>query len=193
MQQKSIFTKYNIIRIAGVCGVLLPIVMFGCLGLSIATSPWFTWTDHALSDFGVQQTTAALFNNGMIIGGFLAFVFSLGLRKVLSSKIGASLLMVSALAMIGIGVFPQSLFVMHFLTSASFFVILTVALLIIGVTIKKDGFERIMGVLALLCAVVAMSSSLFLFQLKGIALSEALTCFPSFVWCLIVGVKMTRS
>jgi hypothetical membrane protein len=183
-------TGYNITRIAGICGVLLPIVMFSCLGLSIASSPWFTWTEHALSDLGVQKSTAVLFNYGMILGGFLTFVFSLGLSKVLSNKTGVYLLMLSSCAMIGIGVFPQSLFVLHFITSASFFVILTIALLIIGMTVRQNHFERIMGFLALLFALIAMISSVFLFQLKGIALPEALSCFPSFVWCLIVGAKM---
>ncbi len=184
------FTRYNIIHVAGICGILLPFVMFGCLGFSIASSPWFTWTDHALSDLGVQENTAVLFNYGMIFGGFLAFVFSLGLRKVFSNKTGVYLLMISSCAMVGIGIFPQSLFVLHFITSASFFVILTFALLIIGITIRKNRFEKMTGSLALLFALLAMSSSVFLFQLKGIALSEALSCFPSFVWCLIVGVKM---
>lgn len=184
------FTRYNIVRIAGICGVLLPIVMFSCLGLSIASSPWFTWTDHALSDLGVQENTAVLFNYGMILGGVLTFVFSLGLRKVFSNKTGVYLLMVSSWAMIGIGVFPQSLFVLHFITSASFFVILTIALLIIGMTVRRNHFEKMTGSLAFLFALIGISSSVFLFQLKGIALSEALSCFPSFVWCLIVGVKM---
>jgi hypothetical membrane protein len=191
MRYQFELNKSDITRVAGICGILLPVVMFSCLGLSIASSPWFSWTEHALSDLGIQQSTAALFNYGMIIGGILTFIFSLGLIKILSKRTGAYLLMVSSFALIGIGVFPETVFYLHFFTSASFFVILTVSFLIIGVTIKQNFFEKSIGFLALLIALIAMISSLFLFQLKGIALSEAFSCFPGFMWCLIVGVKMT--
>jgi len=182
---------FGITRIAGVCGLFIPVVMFTCLGLALASSPWFTWSEHALSDLGVQESTAALFNYGMIAGGVLIFIFSLGLIKILSTKMGAYLLLISSFALVGIGVFPETTYVLHFLTSASFFMILTLAFLIIGVTIKKDHFEKSMGLLALVFAFIAIVSSVLLFQLKGIALPEALSCFPAFMWCCIVGAKMT--
>jgi hypothetical membrane protein len=185
--------RTDIIRIAGICGILLPIVIFSCLGLSIASSPWFTWSEHALSDLGIQKSTAAVFNNGMIIGGVLTCVFSLGLISVLSNKTGAYLLLISSFALIGIGLFPETVFMLHFFTSASFFVILTLALLVIGMTIKQNHFERNIGFLALLFSLIAMSSSVLLLPVKGVALAEAFSCFPAFVWCLIVGTKMTRT
>jgi hypothetical membrane protein len=126
----------------------------------------------------------------MILGGVLTFIFSLGLLRVLSNKAGAYLLMASSFALIGIGVFPETVYVLHFFSSASFFVTLTIALLVIGMTIKQNHFERSIGFLALLFALIAMSSSVFLFQLKGVALSEAFSCFPWFGWCLVVGVRM---
>jgi len=183
----------GITRVAGICGVLIPIVVFTCLGLSLTASPWFTWTKHALSDLGVQENTGLLFNYGMILGGILTFIFSLGLITMLSKKIGAYLLLVSSIALIGIGLFPETIFSIHFITSASFFMLLTLALLIIGVTVKQNHFERSVGSLALVFAMIAIGSTVLLFQLKGIAVSEALSCFPAFVWCLIVGVKMTRT
>jgi hypothetical membrane protein len=182
----------GITRIAGICGILIPVVMFTCLGLSIASSPWFTWTQHALSDLGIQTNTAALFNYGMILGGILALIFSIGLIKILSNKIGAYILALSSVALIGIGLFPETIFTIHFITSASFFVLLTFALLIIGLTIKQNPFERIMGLLALVLAVIAISSTAFLFHMDGIAITEAFTCFPAFIWCFIVGIKMMR-
>jgi hypothetical membrane protein len=184
--------NHGITRLAGICGILIPVVNFTCIGLSISSSPWFTWTQHALSDLGIEKNTAALFNNGMILGGILSFIFSLGLIKVLSKKTGAYVLMLSSIALIGIGLFPQTLFTLHFLTSSSFFILLTIALLIIGLTLKQNKFERSIGSLAFVFSLIAMCSSVFLFQLEGIAIPEALSCFPGFIWCMIVGVKMTR-
>lgn len=180
-----------ITRVAGICGILLPVVVFATLGSSIALSPWFTWTQHALSDLGIQQNTAMIFNNGIILGGVLTLVFSLGLIKVLSKKIGAYLLFLSSFALIGIGLFPETIFTIHFLTSASFFIFLAIAMLIIGLTSKQNTFERRVGSLALVFALIAICSSVFVFHLEGIAIIEAVSCFPAFVWCSIVGVRMT--
>lgn len=180
------------IRIAGICGIFIPVVIFICLGLSIVLSPWFTWTQHALSDLGIQQNTAAIFNNGLIFGGILIIIFSLGLIQILSNKIGAYLLLLSSFALIGIGIFPETLFIFHFFTSASFFILLTIALLIIGLTSKKNVFERRIGIVALIFALMAISSTVFLFHFKGIAIPEALSCFPAFIWCSLVGIHMTH-
>jgi len=49
-----------------------------------------------------------------------------------------------------------------------------------------------MGWCALMLALIAISSSVFLFHLEGIAIIEALSSFPAFIWCSIVGMKMTR-
>jgi hypothetical membrane protein len=182
----------GITRIAGVCGIFIPVVIFTCLGLSIVSSPWFTWTQHALSDLGIQPNIAVVFNYGLILGGILALIFSLGLIQILSYKIGAYLLALSSLALIGIGVFPETIFVLHFLTSASFFVLLTIALLIIGLTSKKNSFEHKIGTVALVLALIAISSIVFLFHFEGIAIAEAFSCFPAFIWCSIVGIQMTR-
>jgi hypothetical membrane protein len=192
MRNRFYTNHFGITRVAGLCGMLIPVVIFACLGIALLSSPWFSWTQHALSDLGISQNTAALFNYGMIIGGILSLIFSLGLIKVLSRKTGAYILCASSVALIGIGVFPETLFILHFITSASFFVLLTVALLMLGLTIKQNSFERHVGVLALVFACVAIGSSFFLLKFEGIAISEALSCFPAFVWCLVVGFKMIR-
>jgi hypothetical membrane protein len=192
MWTRSERNNHGVTRVAGVCGILIPVVIFVCLGVSIAASPWFTWTQHALSDLGISKNTAGLFNYGMILGGILVLIFSIGLRKMVSNKIGSSLLTVSSFALIGIGLFPETLFVPHFITSASFFILLTLTLLVIGLTLRKNQFERSIGSLAFVFAIVAISSSVFLFRLEGIAIPEALSCFPAFVWCSVVGIKMMR-
>lgn len=184
--------KFNIIQIAGICGIFIPVVIFTCLGFSIGSSPWFTWTQHALSDLGIQQNTAWVFNNGVILGGILTFIFSFGLLQILSNKIGAYLLLLSSVALIGIGIFPETIFVVHYITSASFFILLIIALLIIGLTSKKNTFEYKIGICALVFALIALSSIIFLFYFEGIAIPEAFSCFPAFIWCSMVGIHMAH-
>ncbi|MCX6666995.1 MAG: DUF998 domain-containing protein [Euryarchaeota archaeon] len=180
-----------ITKIAGLCGVLVPIVVFVCIGLSMTQAPWFRWTHNALSDLGIKSNAAAFFNIGMMLGGSLTFVFSLGLIRILSNKIGAYILSLSALGLIGIGLFPENIFTLHFISSATFFVLLALSLLLIGLKIKQNPFERNMGMLATLFAVVAIGSTIFLIPFEGVAIPEAFACFPAFIWCMIYGAKMT--
>ena len=181
----------GITRIAGICGIFIPVVIFTCFGLALVSSPWFNWTQHALSDLGVNEPSAVFFNYGMVLGGILAFIFSLGLIQMLSKKLGAYILTLSSFALIGIGLFPETLFPLHFITSASFFVLLISAFLLIGLRVKQDRFNRSMGLFALLFVTIAVCSTFFLFCLPGIAIPEALSCFPAFFWCMVVGIKMT--
>lgn len=183
----------SLTKIAGVCGIFIPVVIFTCLGLAIGSSPWFTWTHHALSDLGVEGNSAGFFNIGMIIGGVLIFVFSLGLIKVLAHKIGAYLLCLSSLALVGIGLFPETIASLHFFTSATFFIVLTFSLLVIGLTAEKNHLGKTDGILALLFGILALISTLLLLPGDGIAIPEALSCFPAFIWCLLMGIKMTTT
>ena len=192
MQWGSIRTK-NITKIAGICGILIPIVIFACIALAMAHSPWFEWTEHALSDLGIEGISAFFFNYGMMIGGILIFVFSLGLIRFLSNKTGAYILCASSLALIGIGLIPETIFYLHFFISASFFILLTLSFIIIGLTAKKNQFEKSIGLLATVFAFLAIVSIIFVIPLGGIAIPESMSCFPAFIWCMITGSKMVMS
>ena len=183
--------KNRITRIAGICGILLPIVVFMCIGFAMSHSPWFRLTEHALSDLGVEGIPAIFFNSGMILGGILILVFSIGLIKILSNKTGAYILSLSSLALIGIGIFPGTGYALHFIVSTAFFALLTISLLFIGLTIKQDQFERNVGMLAALFAILAICSTVLIVPWEGIAIPESLSCFPAFIWCMMYGVKMT--
>ena len=91
-------------------------------------SPWFEWTKHALSDLGFDGLPALIFNNGIILVGFLILIFSIGLAKVISNKKGAYLLSASACTLILVGLFPVSIDIPHLLFSIAFFILLITSL-----------------------------------------------------------------
>lgn len=179
------------IRIAGICGILIPFVVFICIGIAMSYSPWFDWTKHALSDLGIEGISSLFFNSGIIIGGILSFGFSLGMIRSMENKIGAYILALSSLALIGIGIFPETIFTIHLIVSAAFFVLLAISLLIIGLTTRKNQSERTMGILAIIFALLAICSTIFLIPWEGIAIPESLSCFPAFIWCMMYGLKMS--
>ena len=133
--------KIGITRLAGICGILIPVVVFTSILLALAGAPWFRWTNNALSELGVEGVSAFFFNNGLILGGILAFIFSIGLMRTLKKKTGAYILAASSLALIGVGLF-------------------------------------------------AVISPIALAFSNGVAISEAIVCFPAFIWCMTYGFKM---
>ena len=87
MRYKNSVKKIVTTNLAGICGILLPFVFFTGILIAISYSPWFKWTHNALSDLGVKGISALIFNNGLIFGGLLAFIFSIGLIKILSNPL----------------------------------------------------------------------------------------------------------
>jgi len=192
MQRGNIRIK-NITKIAGICGILIPVVIFTFIGLAMMHSPWFEWEKNALSDLGIDGISAFFFNYGMIIGGILVLIFSIGLMRFLSNKAGAYVLCASSLALVGIGLVPETMFLPHLLTSASFFILLTLSFMIIGLTNKNSKFEKSVGMLAIFFAFLAIISIFFIIPLDGVAIPESMSCFPAFIWCMITGTKMVIS
>jgi hypothetical membrane protein len=170
---------------------LLPIVFFTAIAVSLSDAPWFKWTNNALSDLGLEGISAVIFNNSLIIAGFLALIFSIGLTKILSKKTGAYLLSMSAVALIFIGLFPGTIFIPHYISSATFFVLLVSALIVMSITIRKDSFERNMALVAFVFAVLACFGAYLLTVFNGLAIPEAFACFPAFLWFATYGLKMT--
>lgn len=189
----QIIKKIKITTLAGSCGVLIPVVIFLSIWLAISDASWFRWTHNALSDLGIEGISAFFFNYGIIFGGILVLIFSIGLTKILNNKTGAYILAISSLALIGAGIFPKTIFTIHYVTSTIFFIFLTIALFVIGFSLKKEGIEQNLGKIAIILAVIACSSIFFQHFLKGIAIPEAIVCFPAFIWFMVFGFKITMN
>ena len=178
-------------KIIAVCGILIPIIIFTSIFIAISVAPWFKWTNNALSDLGVRGLSAFFFNNGLILGGFFIFIFSLCLLRLLKNKIGAYLLLGSSISLIGIGIFPETIIILHYLTSTTFFILLTIAMLIIGITMYINNSYKKLGTTALIFSIIALLSPLTLGHFTGIAIPEAIACFPAFIWCMLFGIKIS--
>jgi len=191
MSEVDQIKNIRLIKITAICGILIPIIILTSIFIAISVAPWFKWTNNALSDLGVGGLSAFFFNNGLILGGFFVFIFSLCLINLLKNKIGAYLLLGSSISLVGIGIFPETIFILHYLTSAAFFILLTIAMLIIGITMYCSNSYRTLGTIALVFSIIAFVSPLALSNLNGIAIPEALACFPSFIWCMFFGIKIS--
>jgi len=181
-------------KMAGLCGVMAPPIVFSLILAAISQSPWFSWTKNALSDLGVQGVVATLFNSSLILGGLLALVFAVGLRENLKNQllgqIGSLLFILDAAALSAIGVFPETVGALHFYVSVTFFVLLPLSLLFIGGAMIDKGRNRSLGLLSILAGVVAVA--VWALPRRGVAIPEALSGLSASTWSMILGFKLFR-
>jgi hypothetical membrane protein len=105
-------------KIAACFGALAPICAFLAIGISVALSPWFSWTNHTISDLGVSEV-AYIFNLGLILTGIFLLIFAIAYIRIerhsrlgLAATIGLFFLGIGAM---GIGVFSEAFIEMHIL------------------------------------------------------------------------------
>jgi hypothetical membrane protein len=210
LEQKRIILWF---RISGVCGILTPIIAFVCISLAIYLAPEFSWTENALSDLGVMSgATAPLFNYGLIVSGILGFIFSTSLFRmmrffeVLSADGkphlliyrglgGALLFSLACLALIAIGVFPESVRYAHFLASVAFFVLMLGALLRFGIGFLQVK-QKPLAAFTLLLGVIGAVPWLLLFvvpYVSGVAIPELIAAVAGSVWAAVFGSKMLKT
>ena len=188
-----------LLRISGIWGILAPLFAFAFIFLAIAYYPQFSWTDNALSDLGVVPgVTSSLFNSGLIISGIWCLLFAIGLFIFLGEsvlgQVGVFVFILACLALVAIGLFPESVEPTHYIVSVMFFVLLPISLLIITGAFWLMGKVR-MAVFTLLVAVAASSPWVLLFSVRyvsGVAVPELASAIAGAVWAVVFGCKMIK-
>jgi len=182
-------------KIAGLCGVIGPIIPLSFIALAIAYSPWFNWFTNALSDLGVHEA-AALFNSGLIIGGVLTTLFAVGLMQILRKQVlglfGTYTLVLSSAHLCAIGVFPESAGRIHFFVSVAFFELLAISILLIGTALIREPSQRYLGLFSIL-TVVAAAVAAGMVPHEGAAIPEIIAALAASVWSVVFGIKLFKA
>jgi len=183
------------LKASGGSGIFAPLIAFVFILLAIAYSPRFSWAENALSDLGVQQgVTAVLFNSGLIITGLLTLVFALGLSVGLRGralgKTGAFILVLDALALTAIGVFPENVKPVHLYASVAFFVLFPTSLFFIGTALLQMS-QLSLGMFTFLIAIVAALVWVIPYG-GGIAVPETLAALSASTWSIVLGFRLLR-
>jgi hypothetical membrane protein len=184
--------KLRKLRIAGVCGVLTPIIVLTLILLAIYYSPWFSWTENALSDLGVQGTAAIVFNSSLVVGGVLTIIFAIGLREILLNRtlgrIGTLIFILDGAMLCAIGIFPETAGDIHFYVSVAFFVLLPVSLFLNGVAMMQESSERKTGLFTITAGIIA--ATVWMLQWSAVAIPEIIAALAAFVWSIVLGIRM---
>jgi hypothetical membrane protein len=187
MNSKDLF-----IKISALCGCLLPVLLIILLLVSINQAPWFSWTESAISDLGRPSFEIMCFNCGLIILGFLLFIFSIGLYFYLGGeRVGPTILAISSIYFIGIGVYPLP-DPNHMNVSGLFFIAFPLGFFVLGLQLfmKKRNFIHKMGYTAVIIGIISLWSTVLLIYYEGIAIPEFIILISGFMWCFIFGLYM---
>ena len=189
----------NRLKVFGICGILSPIIAFSCILSAIASYPQFSWFDNALSDLGVVSGfTMWLFNAGLIISGFLALAFGIGLftffGKSLIGRAGCAIFVLACIALMAIGVFPESTGQTHLLVSVMFFVLLPISLLTV---VFSFGLQKKIKMAAFTLVIFLAAASPWVLEFTinyavGVAIPEAISGLAGSVWAVVVGILMIK-
>jgi hypothetical membrane protein len=172
----------------------MSMVAFGCIGVAIFLYPEFSWFGNALSDLGVVSgVSAPVFNFGLFVAGLLFFFFVIfGLFSYFKNdgvlgRMGSAVFAVAAICLMAIGVFNESFWPMHFIVAVSFFITLSVALLILtAVLYRRREFK--LAIFTLVSSFVVVVPWIFFFFVRyvpNVAIPEAIS---SFVGSFCIGV-----
>ena len=188
----------KLIRIAGISGIIastLPLIM---IFASTMLEKSFSWNKNALSDIGVSQT-AWLFNIALIIGGLLNLLFAFGLRNYLGKirwlKIGVSLLIVSSISLLLVGVFTENYSIIHALVALGYLLLAPVAIICIGQEVKSKKFGKVsltLGIIALL-TIFGLPVITFVVNLQiGFAVPEFAESLLLSIWTFWVSINLRK-
>jgi hypothetical membrane protein len=188
-----------LLKISGIYGILAPVFAFTFIFLAIASYSPFSWTNNALSDLGVAPgVTAQLFNSGLIVSGIWCFMFAIGLFIILGEnvlgRVGVFVFVLACLALVAIGIFPESVRPVHYIVSVMSFVLLPISLLIISGAFWFTGQVR-MAAFTLLVAVAAVVPWVLLFSVRyvaGVAVPEFVSALAGAVWIIVLSYKMIK-
>jgi hypothetical membrane protein len=171
------FKKSKFIKFAGICGILLPMIVFAFIGISIYLYSDFSWFENWLSElagepgetpiWAARGLYSIIFNAGIILAGIfgLILVSALWNLPLLGSKvgrIGKIFLLVDILALISIGVFPNTTGIYHTVASVLFFFLVPLALIPLGISFRRNRENKIGSSVMLLGIISFFSFPLFL-------------------------------
>ena len=188
----------KLIRIAGVLGIvgsILPLVM---ILASTVFEKSFSWNKNALSDIGVSQT-AWLFNGALIVGGLLNLLFAIGLRNYLGKtkclKIGVSLLIVSSISLLFVGVFTENYNVIHVFVALGYLLLAPLGLICISGGEENKQFRKVNLTLGIIALLVIFGLPLISFAANlqiGFAVPEFAEALLLSIWTFWVSLKLLR-
>lgn len=199
----------RILKLAGLCGIIAPLIFFSCTFFSIYLTPDFSWTEHALSHLGywsgeiwsTSGIAAILFNFGTIALGALNIIFAIGIMRLGRStlcRLGAFILILDMIGSALAGIFPLGTNdVIHKTASSYMFRLASPAFLVLGLGFMTTS-DKIWGILSLVIGGVIFFGFYRVPELlnlggMGNAIPETIFASSLSIYTILMGIRMIRS
>ncbi|MEM2896852.1 MAG: DUF998 domain-containing protein [Candidatus Bathyarchaeia archaeon] len=179
-------------KIFKIFGLLSPTIAYMSIALAILKAPSFSWTKNALSDLGVIENSALLFNSGLMISAVFMFIFGIGLVGVfkgLLGMLGITFYLSSSVALFAIGLFPENTGLIHFYVSIAFFCFLSLALILLGYSSLKHS-KTTFGSITL--ALGIFTALVWIFPWSSAAIPELITSTLGALWTVHTAINVLR-
>ncbi|HKJ96476.1 MAG TPA: DUF998 domain-containing protein [Thermoplasmataceae archaeon] len=121
-----------------VAGIIGPLVTIILTVTDTFISPWFSWTQNALSDLGVNRYSY-LFNYSLIFEGVMNFLFALGLMNFYGlKKLTVVSLIISGLSLSMVGIFVETYHPFHLVFALVYFILFPLAIIMFSREIGRE-------------------------------------------------------
>lgn len=183
--------KIDLIFIAAICGLIGAIIFSLMWSAAVYVDGHWIFGEETLSELGGDRPGRWLFNSGVIIEGVLALVFSTGMYKLMkgyrAGRIGAAIMFLGGVALIGVGIFPIDTGTPHTVFSYVFFGLMLLALSILILPLFRHTlFGKAMGIITLLAVAISLA---FLFS-SPIPLTEAVAVICLLIWSSAISIQI---
>jgi hypothetical membrane protein len=200
------------LKICGLCGIISTIIFFIFIGLAIWLSPWFSWTDHFISDiagslgdtpiWAGRGMASILLNSGLILAGLIGIIFAVMIKKTRLfqsnlGRIGIFVLFLDMSALCGVGVFPITLGTIHYGFSILLFCLIPICLYIIAHEIGELYGKKLWFIFNLILVISLLPALILIFlpTLVGLtkAIGEMVMLFSFYLTIIILGIKLINT
>jgi len=168
-----------------------PVALLG-IGTAIMQSPWFSFSENALSDLGISNA-ANIFNATLIISGLLSMFMATGMltafRGETVKRAGAAIFILAGAALVCIGVFHEGYSPHHYIFSVMFFVLMPIAIMTISLPMLIKAGTRKLGYLSLAMVFIAIIAWVIPWGM-GIAVPEAIAAAAGCRWIIVSGARL---
>ena len=186
LQKQRDRTSYEIL--AGLVGMILFAIFWTA---AIIVDGHWVFGVNTLSDLGADRPGRLWFNSGVIIAGAMLLVYSFGLHRVLVkaqlSSGGCLLLFLSSIALIGIGVFPETSGEIHLYLSWAFFIMAMIGLIVlIGPMLRSAAFGRIARAMTVIAPAGSIATLLLV---MSVPFAEAISVILLMIWGAVTSIS----
>ena len=185
------------IKASAICGMIGFVVFLFFTTTAMTLIPGYNILTQFFSELGVSGFAAMIFNSGLMMSGLLFAIFFLGLnfylkkylptgeKEPLIARTGIVIGVASAISLIGVGLFPMTMPLVHLIPTAAFFGFAGVSIMMLSVylfSLRKKIVYVIPGI-----AVIVIDS---VFALYTIPVIQKVAVFAIAFWFLAMAVRM---